>query len=162
VGGGGTDTLTGDNAGDTFTVTGAGSGTLAGKIGGSFSGIANLTGCSRNDNFFFQNGTSITGNIVGGGGTDSLTGDNNGPTFSVTGAGSGTLSGNVGGSFSGIANLTGGSGNDSFILHPYTTLFRSVGGGGTDTLTGDNTGDTFTVTGAGSGTLASKIGGTFS
>jgi hypothetical protein len=70
----------------------------------------------------------------------------------VTGSNSGTAT-SVGGGFSNIDNLVGTAGTDSFTLAG-GTLSGSVNGlGGSDTLTGDNVANTWTITGSNSGTL---------
>src|SRR5262249_56174536 len=115
-GAGGTDTLQGDNPGDTFTVTRAGAGTSPGTYATPFRSIANLTGGTANDSFVFQNAGSITGNVVGGGGTDTVQGDNLGDTFTITGAGAATMSATIGGTISGIANITAGTANDTSLF----------------------------------------------
>jgi acrosin len=158
-GGGGTNTLVGDNSARTFTITGPNSGTVSGLLGGSFSNIENLTGGTGNDTFVFAGG-SLTGTINGGGGNDTIVGDNTGRTYTISGPNSGTISGI--GSFSNIPNLTGGTGNDTFVFANGGSLTGSINGGaGTDTIVGDDGGRTFTVTGAGSGTLSTILGGSF-
>ena len=86
-------------------------------IGGTFSGI----------NFVNGNGASTT-----------LTGSNAGETFTLTGANSGTAGALA---FTGVGNLVGGSGNDTFngaggSLSGTITDDKLHGGGGATTLTG--------------------------
>ena len=155
---GGNDTLTGDNDGNTFTITGNNQGTLTGKTSG-WSNIENLTGGEGEDSFTLSDSGSLDGTVDGGGGNDTLTGDNDGNTFTITGNNQGTLTGKTSG-WSNIENLTGGEGEDSFTLSDSGSLDGTVdGGGGNDTLTGDNDGNTFTITGNNQGTLTGKTSG---
>src|SRR5262249_19471651 len=148
-GGSGTDPLTGDNGGRTFTLTGANSGTVSTILGGTFSSIENLTGGTGGDSFVFNNGGSLSGSIVGGSGTDSLTGDNTGRTFTLTGAGSGTVSTILGGTSRRVETLTGGTGSATFDAPPSATPTFPVHGAAPtppaspgDTLNVDLTGTT--------------------
>ncbi|MFO0881470.1 MAG: hypothetical protein U0840_29570, partial [Gemmataceae bacterium] len=131
----GTDTLVADNAGRTFTLTGADLGTVDTLIGEFFSGIENLTGGNGSDSFVFQDGTSLSGNINGGGGTeDAITGDSGGRTFTL-GAGTGTISAILGGIFQNVENLFGGSGADRFAFGPGGEIDGDIDGqGGSDVL----------------------------
>ncbi|NJK92847.1 MAG: hypothetical protein HC904_14120, partial [Blastochloris sp.] len=130
AGGGGTgvDTLTGDNDGNAFVITGVNTGTLAGKTTG-WSGIQNLSGGTGMDTFVFQGGGSLGGTIVGGADSDTLTGDDSARTYAITGANQGTLAVLMGGNWSGIENLVGGTANDSFVLSNGATLSGSIDGG---------------------------------
>jgi hypothetical protein len=75
--------------------------------------------------------------IIGGSGTDTLVGPNTTNTWDITGPDSGTL-GAV--AFWGVANLTGGTGNDTFQFAPDGSVSGKIdGGGGTNTL--DYSGD---------------------
>ena len=224
VGGGGTDTLVGDDDGNTFVVTGADAGTLAAKITGGWSQVENLIGAAGVDSFTINSGATLTNNIDGAGGTDSLIQVDGANTWIITGADTGTVT-DVGGTFSNMENLTGGSGVDTFTINSGASLTGNidsgaaadsliqadgtnawdinavgggtvtdvggtfanvenltggtgvdtftftntgsitgalVGGGGTDTLVGDDDGNTFVVTGADAGTLAAKITGGWS
>ena len=118
-GSGGVNTL--DYSGDTAVITvsvASGGGT---SIAGGFSNIQNLIG---ND--------GVAGN------TFTLIGDNTGDAFSITGGNSGSLSYNSGGSvltFSGVGNLTGGTGNDAFTFGAAGALGGTLdGGAGVDSL----------------------------
>jgi filamentous hemagglutinin family protein len=152
--GGTGDTLTGDDDGNSFAITGANSGTLTGKTSG-WSNIENLIGGTGVDSFTLNGGT-LSGSVDGQGGTDTLTGDNVANAFTVTGANSGTATGT--GGFSNIENLVGNANTDSFTLNGGTLSGSVDGQGGTDTLTGDNVANAFTVTGTNSGT-ATGTGG---
>src|SRR6185503_6956244 len=104
-------TLTGLDAGQTFTLTGANDGT-AGTF--SFTNVGNLTGGAGNDSFVLNGGT-LSGSINGAGGANSLTADNVANTWTVTGAGTGTVTG-VSGTFSNIQDLTGNANTDAFVF----------------------------------------------
>ena len=91
--GGPGDTLFGPAADSTWTVTGAGSGTVGGL---SFSGFEQLVGAADNrDQFVFEPGGSISGGIDGGpGGFDTLVVDGGAyqaVTYTTTGPNSGTV-----------------------------------------------------------------------
>ena len=144
----------------TWTLTGADAGSIATTAGAtSFVNIQTLTGGAGNDSFVLNGGT-LSGAINGGLGVNSLTADNVANTWNITGADSGTVTG-VGG-FSNIANLTGGTGTDSFTLSG-GTLSGAIDGGltGANTLTADNVANTWTISGADTGTVTG-ITGTFS
>jgi|GEM_PF-3499000 len=130
TGGGGTDTVTGANTANTWSISGANAGTINGT---SFQGIANLTGGTSNDRFTLTVGASLTGIITGGGGTDTLVGANTANTWTITGTNTGNVNGAI--QFQGVANLTGGTGNDSFVFHTGGSMTGAIdGGAGTDTL----------------------------
>ena len=113
--------------------------------------VENLAGGSGNDNFTLGDGGSLSGSIDGNAGTDTVTGDNTGNTFAVTGPDAGTVD-DVANGWREVENLAGGSGNDNFALAGGTLTGAVDGGAGTDTLTGDNTANTFNITGANVGT----------
>lgn len=130
TGGGGIDTITGANTANTWTINGTNTGTINGT---SFQGIANLTGGTANDQFTLTTSATLAGVITGGGGTDTLIGANAANTWTITGTNAGNVNGAV--QFQGIANLTGGSGNDRFVFHTGGNVTGTIdGGAGTDTL----------------------------
>lgn len=89
--------------------------------------------------------------VTGGAGQDTLYGPNAAVEWALTGSGSGTLDTSV--TFSGIEKLVGGSAADSFIAK-FGSLSGGIdGGGGSDTLLGPNTANTWSVTGSNAGTL---------
>ncbi len=157
-GGTGTNTLTGDNVANSWTITGADAGTVTG-ISGGFSNIANLTGGTGTDSFTLNGGT-LSGAIDGGlTGANTLTADNTANTWTISGADAGTVTG-ISGGFTNIANLTGGTGTDSFTLAG-GTLSGAIDGGltGANTLTADNTANTWTITAADAGTVTGVTSG---
>ena len=104
------DALQGDNDGNTFTLTGNGAGTLADKIGGTFTGIENLSGGDDTDTFTIH--ANHSGRLDGGGGGD---------VFNIANR----LMGNV----------EGGTGDDEFIFSGAGEITGTLAGGtGTDTL----------------------------
>jgi hypothetical protein len=179
-GGSGTNGLTGPNGTETWTLTGAGAGTLGATLG--FSAMHNLTGGTGNDTFTF-NGGSIAGTIHGGGGFDTLDYSQSASGVSVNLlAGTATGTGGV----SGIHNVTGspfndtitgdnagdvialgggkdivkgGTGNDTFLLSANQLAGSSVtGGGGTDTLIGPNATNIWTISSTNGGKVSDIIG----
>jgi len=164
TGGGGTDTLTGQSAGASWTVTGASSGSVGGAL--TFSSIENLAGGTGDDDFIV-NGGSIA-SINGGAGTNSLTGNNGANSWTISGASQGSAT-NVT-SFTNIADLIGGTSSDDFTINGGS--INSINGGtGTNSLTGNNGANTWSISGASQGSvtgvtsfsnIASIIGGTSS
>ncbi|MGA9852407.1 MAG: hypothetical protein WBR15_05690, partial [Gammaproteobacteria bacterium] len=174
-GGGGINTLTGDNNGDTFTINGANSGKVTSGVTilvGTFNNIQNLTGGSGNDTFAFVTGGSLSGNITGGGGVDTLDYSQYTGPIAVTltsvssgvGAGSGT---GIGGSFSGISILIGSGNAGDQLTGPNQTntwQITSANGGTVDgfqfnsiaNLTGGNSSNAFILAG---GSLSGNING---
>ncbi|HSW94465.1 MAG TPA: hypothetical protein VLJ15_08975 [Gammaproteobacteria bacterium] len=135
----------------TVTASNLGNVGITGLTGtATFDHIANLIGGSNTDTFTLNGGT-LSGFIHGGGGTSTIIGDNVTNTWTITGSDSGTATG-VGGGFSQIQNLTGGSGLDRFILSGGTLSGAVDGAGGSNSLTGDNVANVWTVTGPNSGT----------
>jgi len=153
----GTDTLIGDNVANAFVVTGANSGAATG-LGAGFTNVENLTGNAKTDTFTLTGGGSLTGNVTGAGGSDTLIGDDVANAFAVNGANTGTATG-IGGVWQQIENLTGNAQADTFTLTGGGTLTGNVGGaGGEDTLIGDDVANAFVINGADTGT-ATGIGG---
>jgi hypothetical protein len=70
TGGSGVNKLTGPNATTTWTISGAGSGVLLGKV--NFTAMHDLVGGSGNDTFKFTGSGSIAGTVNGGAGRDTL------------------------------------------------------------------------------------------
>ena len=63
----GNDTLVGADTVNSWTLTGANTGTLNGQL---FADIENLVGGAEADTFIFEAGGHVTGTIDGGGGTN--------------------------------------------------------------------------------------------
>jgi hypothetical protein len=125
---GGTNTLVGPNANETWHITG----TNAGNVGGvSFSNVQNLIGGTGNDLFIFSNGKGLTGTINGGGGTNEL--DYAPYTSAVT------------------VNLASHNATGTGGFANIQTL---VGGSGSNTLVGPNATNTWNITGTNAGNVA--------
>jgi parallel beta-helix repeat protein len=123
--------LTGPNASNTWSVTGAGSGTLRGL---RFAAIQNLTGGTTTDHFSFGPLGSLYGSLAGGGGANTL--DLSAHTdllyWDVTATNTGDCPGTV---FTGIASLVGGSGGNVFYMGNGAGVTGSIAGGaGRDAL----------------------------
>jgi hypothetical protein len=126
---GGTNTLVGPNAAETWNITGFDSGNV-GNV--TFSNVQNVTGGSASDTFVMGSSGELWGRINGGGGTNTLVGPNIGTNWYVTGASSGAVAAT---NFTAIANLTGGSGNDTFQFSNNGAVTGAInGGGGSNTL----------------------------
>src|SRR5262249_33260419 len=134
------DELVGDNVANSWTVTGAGTGTVTGVTTG-FSGIEKLTGGTNNDSFTISAGGSVA-TIDGGTGNHNPIGPNATTTWNVTGANAGNIVSAVT-SFTNIQNLTGGTQVDTF----------NIAGDLTGTLQGGSGDDIFNYTNGTIGTL---------
>ena len=128
-GAGGTNTLNLDNTANAVEVTGTDSGTAtginAGAIGTGFSNIGNINGNADTDSFDLNGGT-LSGNITGGGtaSDNSLQLDDVDNTVEVTSDDDGTATG-IGGTFTDIGNISGGSMDDSITLNGGCLLYTS-------------------------------------
>ena len=140
IGSSASDTLVATSTATTFSVTGPDSGSVTAPSGSpSFTSIENLTGGTGNDSFVFPTGGSLSGSIVGGGGTNTLSYVGRSTTVSIdlqTSKATG-----IGGTFSGIGNYVGGDG---------TT-------GANDTLVGFDAGNVFNIITVNSGTITSGL-----
>jgi hypothetical protein len=132
AGNGGTDTLVGATITNIWTLTGARAGNVNSKV--TFSGIANLVGGTANDSFKFKPGGSVPGTVNGGGGTDTL--DFSADTATAVSVNLQTATATFTGGFSNITNVVGDTAT---------------------TLTGPNTNNVWTITGADAG----NVNGTF-
>jgi PKD domain len=125
-------TVNGTGTGNTFAINGSG---LA----------ATLNGGAGDDTFTIAAGV-VFGGTINGSGTDSLVNDSNSGTTNpwvLTGANAGTVNGAP---FTGIANLIGGLGNDSFAFRAGAILSGKIkGNGGSDTLDWSAYGSAVTV-----------------
>jgi hypothetical protein len=124
-------TVNGSGSGNTFAINGSG---LA----------ATLNGGSRNS-FTIAAGVVFDG-AINGGGSDTLVNDSNSGTSNswvLSGTNAGTINGAP---FTGIANLTGGKGNDDFAFQPGAVVKGKINGiSGSDTLDWSAYGDAVTV-----------------
>ncbi|WP_157976415.1 filamentous hemagglutinin N-terminal domain-containing protein [Parahaliea mediterranea] len=152
------DIVEANGSGDTLTVTGASSFVQSApgqtEISGSpviYRGFENLLGSSGNDSFDLS-AAGVTGQVDGGGGTDTLQGV---AGANVTGANTGTVqAGGLTTAFMGIANLQGTAGDNVFTFAPGGSISGTVAGlAGNDTLAGANS---YTITSANGG--SSSVG----
>ena len=129
AGGGGTDTLTGANIANTWTLTGEGAGTLNTTAYGN---ITNLVGGTSTDAFAFHSGSSVAGTINGGTRHNTLDYSGNGGSaiaVNLHTEAATAFKGGAPGGFSNIGVLVGSS-------------------AATDTLIGANTANTWTISAA--------------
>ena len=113
-GAGGIDSLTADNnPTNNWSITGVNLGAVTGVA--SFSAIESLIGGTNTDNFVLTGAGSVSSNIDGNGGTNSLTArDNAINNWTITTTDSGAV--NDVASFSDIKNLIGGDNTDNFVF----------------------------------------------
>jgi Ca2+-binding RTX toxin-like protein len=132
-GGGGNDTLVGANVASTWLLTGANSGTLNAV---AFSGVENLTGGSAADLLSVRPGGSLSGVFAGGSGTDALSYADLGSAATI--------------------NLQNAS---ATALGGFLGVEQFVGGGtaSATTLQGKDANTTWTINGAGAGTLTGSL-----
>ncbi len=161
-GGGGTNTIQGPDAPTNWRITGPDAGSITSSrrvlVTGGFPHVGYLMGGSGDDRFRFLVGGSLSGGLDGGGGTNTLRGPDAAMDWTITGAGSGTLSstgtGPVTTGFSSIQDLIGGSGADTFTFQAGGSLAGTVGGGGgTEIIDGSAYGSPRAVTLTGLGSL---------
>ena len=176
TGGSGTTTLVGSARSNAWNISGSNMGALNGI---TFSGVQNLTGGTRADQFIFQSGGSISGSIVGGGIIEVLDYSNlttgvtvNLTTGKATGVGGGItnitsvigstgndhLTGGTGSStldgHGGTDVLLGGTGNTTFVIATKQATGTTItGGSGTNTLDSPSSSSIWQITGANAGTL---------
>ncbi len=133
----GSDLLIGNNYVNLWDITGTNSGVVTSPYTTTnFQGIANLQGGSLNDTFRFESAGSVSGNVNGQGGTNTL--DYSTRSTAITTNLFSNTSTSIGGTFASIGNL--------------------IGSGSTnDTLIADNTFNTWTITGANSGNINNKF-----
>ena len=160
TGGDGKDSLVGPAGGASWAITGNGDGILQ-PTGSSqaaiFNGFESVFGGSGVDRFNIGMTGALAGTLDGGGGSDALQGPDRAATYTLTGAGQGTLGVEGDVAFVGIESLAGGQLDDRFILRSGAALSGGLaGGGGTagDTLIGPDANNTWQVTGADSGSVA--------
>ncbi|HEY2586240.1 MAG TPA: calcium-binding protein [Tepidisphaeraceae bacterium] len=143
VGSAGSDTLIGPNATTQWNVTGANSGAVSGGsiANDTFSSFENLVGGSGDDTFSIYDGGSLSGNLDGGPGNNTL--DYSHYTGNViVNLALNTATG-IGGTITNINGIIGGAGNNMFVGNAANNFFMGgsgrnilIGGGGSDTLVG--------------------------
>ncbi|MBU6510028.1 MAG: hypothetical protein KGQ73_07595, partial [Gammaproteobacteria bacterium] len=173
TGAGVTNTLQSNEAtNNLWTITSANGGSYSDTQTLTFSNFADLAGGTGTSNNFVLAGGSVASLVGGGAGSNTLTGDNSGDTFTINAANGGSLAVSGGATlvtnFSGIQNLVGGGGADRFALVIGGSVSGTVNGGsGANTLDYSGLGSPISVTltaiaaGVGTGT-ATAIGGSFS
>jgi Ca2+-binding RTX toxin-like protein len=144
----GSDSLHGPNANALLHITGRGLG-VVGNV--TFEDVENLFGGAGQDEFVFSGEGSVDGLISGGENTDMVRGPDSDNVWTLTEAAGGTLNGQT---FSGVENLSGGSGEDLFIVETGGGTTGTLDGGeGSDTLVGPDAPNAWTITGANAGEL---------
>lgn len=143
VGSAGSDTLIGPNATTQWNITGANAGSVSGGsvTNDAFSSFENLTGGSGDDTFSIYDGGSLSGNLDGGPGNNTL--DYSHYTGNViVNLALNTATG-IGGALTNINGIIGGAGNNMFVGNAANNFFMGgsgrnilIGGGGSDTLVG--------------------------
>ena len=126
---GGMDTLSAPNTGNYWDITGLDRGRLGARV--AFSSVEGLMGGAGNDYFRFYNGAGVSGQIKGGGGTDTLDYSRYNTSVNVNLFNhTATRTGSVWG----VENVIGGKTHD--VLVGDNGDNRLVGGGGADQLHG--------------------------
>jgi hypothetical protein len=131
------DSLTGTDAGDTWTLTGVDAGSVAGV---AFAGIEHLSGGAGDDVFAFADDAArVTGSLSGGFGTDAL-------DFSARGTG--------------IEHELAASSivsNGAVVVALYRDIETSIGTAGTDRLIGPDSGTEWSFSGAEQGSVVYSV-----
>lgn len=147
VGGGGSDTLVGPDAGAQWRIAGKDSGTIGLT---AFASIENLIGGGGDDLFEFDALGSVTGGVDGGQGNDAIQGPDADAAFAVSAPDAGTVNGSA---FMNVENLFGGIRDDEFAYAFGAFLSgAAAGGAGLDRLRAGNDRNTWKLLTAG-GTL---------
>ena len=142
-GGADTNTLIGPDKANSWSIDSNNGGALQSTGTVSFLSTQNLSGGSSTDDFVLAGGT-LSGDIDGGTGSNSLTLNDTPNAVNVpTGATNSGTATDIGG-FSNIGTVTGGSSTDDFTFADGGTLGSIDGAGGTDTLTVDADNNTLT------------------
>ena len=126
IGGSGNNTLVGENTNNTFNITDDDEGNINGVV--NFTNFENLQGGSSDDNFVFMDGKTVTGNIDGNSGNDSIDYSNytTNNTFNITDDDEGNINGVV--NFTNFENLQGGSSDDNFVFMDGKTVTGNIDG----------------------------------
>jgi fibronectin-binding autotransporter adhesin len=128
--------LTGGSGDDAFVFSGIGS--LSGLIDGgadTAGDSVDYTGSSGIVTVIIDTDVTNIETLVGGGSDYTLVGPNAATTWTIASQNDGTV-GSI--NFVDFSNLTGGSGNDSFVLSGGSVTGVITGGSGSDSLTGNN------------------------
>jgi hypothetical protein len=152
IGGTSTDQFLLGNAGQVTSLSGGAGGTDTLSFATASSGVGiTLTTLNSGSATRVGNFAGID-SLVGGTGSDTVTSAMMSTTFVVNAINTGTINSTA--YFKDVENLVGGSGNDTitFTTTAAPALTSVNGGGGTDTMTGANSANLWTMTGAGSGT----------
>jgi len=143
-------TVTGENTANSWTITGSNSGTVNdGTATLAFANFANLTGGSGNDTFSFNDGDTISGVVNGGAGGSNIL-DFSPYTTATNVALTGSTSFGYTGNTSGVVNPSSGFSNISQIN-------GAANGPSINTLTAENTANSWTITGSNSGIVNDGI-----
>ncbi len=148
-----TSTFLGGSANTTVTIDGVDSFTVTSGVFGSVSltNVGSITGGDGDDDVTFDGGT-LSGDIDGGAGDNTLTADDVPNLWTFTGT-SGTVTG-LGGSFSNIDNITGGSATDQFTVVGAAIFAATIDGGtGSNTLIGGDVANDWNLSGPNQGDI---------
>lgn len=150
IGGSASDTLHGPNLPTLWSITGQDAGQVNTLNLGvlTFSSVENLQGGTGLDAYQFGKNGQLSGSITDQGGSNTLDFSLLPNSMSVrVNLLTGTATG-VGGSVSGVENVTGGGGNDILVGDALPNVLTSgngrniiIGGQGSDSITGGNSGD---------------------
>ncbi|MFM8188319.1 MAG: hypothetical protein ACKN85_07560, partial [Pirellula sp.] len=128
-GGSGTDTLVGPNVDFEWVIDGPNSGQMG--FDGTFTGVETLTGGSAKDQFTFRGSGavtgSLTGQIYGGAGSDTVIGPESDNQWIISGGNAGVLNATT--TFSAVENVSGGGAADTFIIQNSGSISGSIDGG---------------------------------
>ena len=174
VGGAAASSITGPNANEFWSITGANTGTIGTTAGGSnvlnaFKNVDSLTGGSGNDLFTFTTAaSSVTVKLDGGGGSNSIQGFNQAQTWDITAPNAGSIgtgtnltnppvANNIVKSFVNVQTLLGGNSNDTFVFSVGATMGTINGGSGITTIVGAAQNDTWNITGPDAGNITGVL-----
>ncbi|MEM9055970.1 MAG: filamentous hemagglutinin N-terminal domain-containing protein, partial [Pseudomonadota bacterium] len=167
-GGLGADVLIAADRDNEVTLTGTSTGNIADRVvsffnmrifqGGSMADTITITGNwtsdvnggEGNDSFTLSGGGTVGGAIDGEGGTDTLVADDVANTWTISGDGSGSVTGVTGG-YVGIESGVGGSDTDNFVFQAGGILDAIDGDAGSDTIDWTGYGSAIALILAGSG-----------
>ena len=122
TGNGTNSTLTGDNASNSWILTGTDTGTV-GTV--AFTNFSNLQGGSAADSFVI-NGGALTGLLDGGTGTDQILAENIDNIWNITGADAGDVTGVN--AFASVEILMGNAGQDSYVFANGSSFSGTIDG----------------------------------